>query len=634
MSGKPAARIGDSVACPMCGQTAIVTGVSSVIIENMPAATQTQGCGCGSTLTGAIIPNVIIGGLPAATLGSTGTHGSVVTSGAGTVIIGNSHTPAAFTPPTPMAISAGAAQALSPAAPSLPQRPGAPQARAWQEHADNAAPWSLEEEEEEEELEAPAQQGITLRVGVFFDGTGNNASNSEVGAQCRAAALNFSEQESLAIYQRCQDYQLDPDSSYGNDVSNIWRLYGLYREDAKPTLENEVPTVFLRAYVTGIGTTTGEKDTLMPGQALGRGATGVVAKVEESFVSLKEALDRFVRENPEAALGTLELDIFGFSRGAAAARHFANQVCKRKQGPLAELLRPEKVKLSAGFNWQTHVAINFIGLFDTVAAIGGWDDWGNPADANNGDIELYLAPDCARQVVHLVARDERRRNFALNRVAAAHREITLPGVHSDLGGGYQPEASERLYMTRPHSSWVSRATAAQNTPAYRNALSDTQRVRALDLLDPQDTSASLTTQVWEHFLPFAGSRDDQMKFVQAAPSIVRRVYGHLSRVYLRVMHALALEAGVPLKNVPTTEDLSLPTELVPINEKLVTWAISGNGALDEREERLLRQRYIHLSANWNASVGKGGSVLDVLFINAPVERERARYADIPGGNSK
>lgn len=630
MSGKPAARIGDSVACPKCGQSAIVTGVSSIIIENMPAATLTQGCGCGSTITGAVIGNVILEGLPAATLGSTGSHGSVVTSGAGTVIIGHGHTPAAFTPPVAMAISA-VAKALSPAAPGLPQRPGAPQARAWQEQPGDVAPQGLEEEEEEEELEAPARQGITLRVGMFFDGTGNNASNSEVGAQCRAAALNIGEQESLAIYQRCQVYQLDPDSSYGNDVSNIWRLYELYPDDSGQVLDAQTTTARLRAYVTGIGTTTGEKDTLMPGQALGRGATGVLAKVEEGFALLGKAIESFRDANPDSTLAGLEVDIFGFSRGAAAARHFANQLGKRRHGPLAALLVPGQVRLADGFDWQAHVLINFIGLFDTVAAIGGWDDWGNPADANNGGIELYLAPDCARQVVHLVARDERRRNFALNRVAAPHREITLPGVHSDLGGGYQPEASEKLYLMRPHSSWVNRDTPAQHTAAYRNAVNDTLRARALDLLDPQDPSAALTTQVWEHFLPFSGSRDDRMKYVLAAPFVVRRVYGHLSRVYLRVMHALALQAGVPLKAVPTTEDLSLPTELVPIKDKLLAWAITGNGTLDEHEERLLRQRYIHLSANWNASAGKGGGVLDVVFINAPVERERARYADTPGG---
>jgi uncharacterized Zn-binding protein involved in type VI secretion len=635
MSGKPAARVTDPTACPVPGHGSnpITAGSPDVLFDNLPAARQGDPTACGSALAGNVIPNVLINDMPATTLGTVGSHGNAVTAGSGTVLIGNSHTPAPFTPPTPLASAANAAQALAPSTPSLPQRPTDTLARTWQEEPGDPAPLGLEEEGEEEELEEQVQQGITLRIGVFFDGTGNNSSNSEVGSQCRAAALNIGEQESLAIYQRCKAYQLDPDSSYANDVSNIWRLYQLYREDAKATLEDGEPKAFLPVYVTGIGTTTGEKDTLLPGQAWGQGATGVLAKVAEGFAMLEKALISFNDENTGTNLAKLELDIFGFSRGAAAARHFVNQVRKRKQGPLGDML-PGQIKLASRFEWQTDIAINFIGLFDTVAAIGSWDDWGNPADANNGSIDLYLPPDCARQVVHLVARDEYRRNFALNRVASPHREITLPGAHSDLGGGYQPEATERLYPIRPRSNWVSRVTLAESTPAYRNALNDTRYAREFDLLDPQDPAAKLTTHVWEHFLSFSGGRADQMKHVLAAPFIQRRVFGHLSRVYLRVMHALALEAGVPLNDVPITDDLSLPAELVSINDKLVAWAISGTGVLDEEEERLLRQRYIHLSANWNASAGKGGSVLDVVFINAPAERERACYADTPGENAQ
>lgn len=43
----------------------------------------------------------------------------------------------------------------------------------------------LEEEEEEEELEGQSV-GISLRIGVFFDGTLNNANNSVVGQLCGA----------------------------------------------------------------------------------------------------------------------------------------------------------------------------------------------------------------------------------------------------------------------------------------------------------------------------------------------------------------------------------------------------------------------------------------------------------------
>lgn len=369
MSGKPAARVTDPTACPVPGHgtNPITAGSPDVLFDNLPAARQGDPTACGSALAGNVIPNVLINDMPATTLGTVGSHGNAVTAGSGTVLIGSSHTPAPFTPPEPLAI---AAQALAPGTPSLPQRPADTLARIWQEEPGDPAPLGLEEEEEEE-LQERVQQGISLRIGVFFDGTGNNSNNSEVGAQCRAAALNIGEQESQAIYQRCKTYQLDPDSSYGNDVSNIWRLYQLYREDAKAALEDDEPKAFLPVYVTGIGTTTGEKDTLLPGQAFGQGATGVLAKVDEGFIVLEKALVSFKGENPEARLAKLELDIFGFSRGAAAARHFANQVLKRKQGPLDKLLLGQ-VPQVAGFKWQSDIAINFIGLFDTVAAIGGY----------------------------------------------------------------------------------------------------------------------------------------------------------------------------------------------------------------------------------------------------------------------
>lgn len=100
------------------------------------------------------------------------------------------------------------------------------------------------------------------------------------------------------------------------------------------------------------------------------------------------------------------------------------------------------------------------------------------------------------------------------------------------------------------------------------------------------------------------------------------------------MHALALEAGVPFNRIQTRDpSLLLPQELETISSKLVAWARDGSGALTVAEERLLRQRYIHLSANWNASAGDGSGVLDVVFINAPADGSRTQYADTPKGSN-
>ncbi|WP_032621624.1 phospholipase effector Tle1 domain-containing protein, partial [Pseudomonas avellanae] len=107
---------------------------------------------------------------------------------------------------------------------------------------------------------------------------------------------------------------------------------------------------------------------------------------------------------------------------------------------LDPILASRKVRLSENFTWRNgSIRLKVIGLFDTVAAIGSLKDLGNTHDANNRRVNLYLPPGCAEQVLHLVARDESRRNFALNSVTPAWpREITLPGAHSDIGGGYPP----------------------------------------------------------------------------------------------------------------------------------------------------------------------------------------------------
>ena len=104
MSGKPAARIGDPTACPIPGHGSnpISAGSPDVLFDGLPAARQGDPTACGSTLAGAVIPNVLINGMPATTIGTVGSHGNVVIGGSGTVIIGNSYTPAPFTAPAPV----------------------------------------------------------------------------------------------------------------------------------------------------------------------------------------------------------------------------------------------------------------------------------------------------------------------------------------------------------------------------------------------------------------------------------------------------------------------------------------------------------------------------------------------------
>ncbi|MCU1716801.1 PAAR domain-containing protein [Pseudomonas sp. 5P_3.1_Bac2] len=102
---KPAARITDPTNCPVPGHGSqqIASGSPNVLFDGLAAARQGDSCTCGSALASALSSTVFINGKNAALIGTVGTHGDVVIGGSGTIIIGDSHTPAAFVPPTPMA---------------------------------------------------------------------------------------------------------------------------------------------------------------------------------------------------------------------------------------------------------------------------------------------------------------------------------------------------------------------------------------------------------------------------------------------------------------------------------------------------------------------------------------------------
>jgi hypothetical protein len=75
-----------------------------VFFDGLAAARQGDASACGGAMVGDLATTVLINGKPAATVGSAGTHGNKVTAGSGTVIIGNSHSPAPFVPPLPVEI--------------------------------------------------------------------------------------------------------------------------------------------------------------------------------------------------------------------------------------------------------------------------------------------------------------------------------------------------------------------------------------------------------------------------------------------------------------------------------------------------------------------------------------------------
>lgn len=141
--------------------------------------------------------------------------------------------------------------------------------------------------------------------------------------------------------------------------------------------------------------------------------------------------------NPRPAaphIAGITLDLFGFSRGATAARTFLNQLVEW-----------------AGDNQPSicgiPLRVRFMGLFDTVASVHVADSV--PVLPGDGHLKWaeprYMGiPGFVEQCVHMVAAHEARNSFPLTTIRAwqgeapQRLEIIYPGMHSDVGGGYGP----------------------------------------------------------------------------------------------------------------------------------------------------------------------------------------------------
>jgi type VI secretion system secreted protein VgrG len=468
-------------------------------------------------------------------------------------------------------------------------------------------PEPLEEEEEEEEITEGLTEGITLRIGLFFDGTGNNQSNAAATEQCRRQDLNsFTAEELESIAAMCEQYgfgEFDgsgfnsaPDNSYGNAPSNVAHLYDLYPDNTATPLSEDAEIGYVRVYVEGIGTRSGGADATLIGQGLGQGETGVVARVRQTPDMLSKQLGFFQQKNPGITIRNLEFDLFGFSRGAAAARHCANEVLKPSRGLFSELLAGGSAGLLKHVNSVSDVCINLIGLFDTVAAISDplHGDFSPGNDVDRG-VNLYLPPDCARQVIQLHALDEYRADYSLKAVHSTHLQIGLPGAHSDIGGGYLPRAREKLWMIRPRKASVGEHQRIESHPMWLSADGQAKVLRELGAA----REGTVVVKAWPAPTSPRGRAESVTQDYWITVTLERQVRGELALIALRVMRELGVRHGVPFKGLEERPGLELPDELKPINEQIMRQVMANEFVrLEPPQELLLRARYIHMSAHW------------------------------------
>lgn len=207
----------------------------------------------------------------------------------------------------------------------------------------------------------------------------------------------------------------------------LYAFDGTGKEDKGGDAEDSNVVAFFDAYLDP-GKFDADEDTgSLYFKGIGRSAlTPVGGVVAQAFGIGAHRRNRRAMDRLESNLanGDAIVDIVGFSRGAANAVSFANEIHRQ---------RPE-------------LQVRFIGLYDIVGQFGA------PGQHIQGGHDLAF-PLNAKHVYHAMAMDEQRLLFPLTRLAASRpgiggrlTEVWFRGVHSDVGGGNENGALNSASM--------------------------------------------------------------------------------------------------------------------------------------------------------------------------------------------
>ncbi|MGO4744350.1 T6SS phospholipase effector Tle1-like catalytic domain-containing protein [Serratia quinivorans] len=461
-------------------------------------------------------------------------------------------------------------------------------------------------------------RGVTLTIGVFFDGTGNNRENTASRLmqfnECNAPQQGVNQKDA----QSCEDFlkAIDKDSisngSYRGYYSNIHWLNSLYIADQ--TLSDDQTGAQIQTYISGIGTAAGESDSAL-GMGLGTSILdvfeGVVTKTDAAIKGITSAILEFMEFNlnPNFCIAKIQFDVFGFSRGAAAARHFANRVMEQDPAIVSAIAKGLRGDYYDG---KPSGEVRFLGIFDTVAAIGGISNFFDINGRSNPRVKLELRPSVAKKVFQITAMNEYRYNFSLNSINGMWPELALPGSHSDIGGGYNPVGSpmqenESLFLSCPEFEIVSDDTRETDTRVYRKAEKVRELLVSLPALKYLLPHGKITTKTRSVGVMNSNQRRSGGIQKQVGASVFferMAIPNEWASVCLRVMLDAAKEAGVVFEEIQENDEkYSLPPELKVLCDKAIAQGKSVRlGQVPQaftEEERLLIGKYTHCSAKWN-----------------------------------
>ena len=282
---------------------------------------------------------------------------------------------------------------------------------------------------------------LKIRIHLLCDGTANNKTNIAEREKYEVGVTS----NSLAY----QKYGGDGDNSYDNGRTNV----AIMEPHVEGGEKRNGYEMVVKVYVEGQGTQQLKKDDKQ-GLALGSGLTGVYSRAREGInLALGKLQREFLKNNaPEDYfIKQVDIDVFGFSRGAATARHAIHTILTEETMTISDpdgygaetivVTHPLFQRLRLLGYTETRadqIKIKFAGLYDTVVSVNG-SQLAPAWMANNTRDQRAVAK--AEFALHLAAVDEHREDFPLHTIASSIKagkgaEYYLPGVHSDVGGSY------------------------------------------------------------------------------------------------------------------------------------------------------------------------------------------------------
>jgi len=422
---------------------------------------------------------------------------------------------------------------------------------------------------------------VDVIVGVFFDGTLNNRKNVEARIEYEKDATGNAVKASKYI-----EPEPDDGNSYTNDYSNISRIEPAYKKISEKKIKQ------VSIYVEGIGTEDYEDDSTW-GKSMGKGTTGVKGKVKKSCELIADA----IAEIGVDKINRLQIDSFGFSRGAAAARNFVFEINQKKKSPKETLsmgvYQPLGKKYTEdagelgeqiaakGIIVRQKIRSRFVGLYDTVPSFG--------LKHKNDTAQLHLkAISASASVLQLAADDEHRANFRLTNInSAGGVEKFLPGVHSDIGGGYTDDAKEKEILAYKENNLYE--YFAENVEEERDYLVEQGWYKKHELVIKKEA-----TPTFEISLSLA------RKVLRANRVVKSKAYSYIP---LDIMTKYSINKDVKFNKSLIEDKYPIPDDLTTIKERLDNYVhnngkkLSYDNAEDREDIKWLRNTYLHFSSN-------------------------------------